>query len=219
MNGAIHYNESTLEVFSTFTFTENTVSLPTPPSGALGAFVDEIPTGASWYSDPDCIAIPAKPSVSHIWDWPTKAWVFDEATSLAAAQATVVAALAQVDTWAGKARLRYITDAPGQPETYMKKEAQARAYVAAGYTGTVPSFIDAEATALSKTPTAVADDIITQADYWTNVKGPAIEAIRLLYKSNINGWAEGIDDASTRGSSLLGVTTSLTWAELELGAL
>jgi hypothetical protein len=193
--------------------------IPVAESGFTAAITDYEGDGPAYWDGSAVQDIPARTSAAHVWDWPTKEWVLNEATSLAAAEATVAAALAQVDTWAGQARLRYITDAPGQPETYMKKEAQARAYVAAGYTGTVPSFIDAEATALSKTPTEVADDIITQADYWTNVKGPAIEAIRLLYKSNINGWAAGIDDESTRGSSLLGVTTSLTWAELELGAL
>lgn len=91
-------------------------------------------------------------------------------------------ALDQVDSAAGYARLRYITSVPGQAETYAKKEQQARSWAAESFAGEPPSFIAAEAQALNVSAQSVALEVIGLADYWSNIKGPQIEATRRKWK-------------------------------------
>lgn len=92
---------------------------------------------------------------------------------------------AQIDDAAGQARLRYITDVPGQQATYQRKEVQAREWTEAGYPDPAPSFIAAEAEALGTTPQAIAQQVIALADYWAYVKGPEIEASRIKHKAAV----------------------------------
>lgn len=99
----------------------------------------------------------------------------------------------EVDKLAGEARLRYITDTPGQAQTYAKKESQAREWVSSGCVGRAPPFIEAEASALGEDPGALAARVIELSDYWANTKGPQIEASRRKWKVAISR-AEGADD-------------------------
>lgn len=89
-------------------------------------------------------------------------------------------AAADVDLVAGEARLRYITDVPGQQAVYLTKLQQAQAYVADS--SSVPSYIAAEAAARGITAGQVADLILATAALWTDQKGPAIEAARIKAK-------------------------------------
>ena len=91
-------------------------------------------------------------------------------------------ALSSVDNIAGYSRLRYITSVPGQSETYTLKERQAREWTAASYAGDPPSFIAAEAAATNVTPQALCQLVIELADFWSNIKGPQIEATRRKWK-------------------------------------
>lgn len=95
------------------------------------------------------------------------------------------AGLERVDYLAGKARLRYITDVPGQAETYQTKAAQAREWAATGYAGDAPPFVRAEADRKGIDPVLLAQQIVQLADQWANVKGPEIEAARLYWKGVI----------------------------------
>jgi hypothetical protein len=97
-------------------------------------------------------------------------------------------ACAAIDRAAGEARLRYITDIPGQDQTYMIKREQALAYAAAvalDPDAPVPSYIAAEATALAQSPAATATTIATQADDWNDTINPQIEAARLAGKAAV----------------------------------
>lgn len=85
-----------------------------------------------------------------------------------------------VDTMAGEARLRYITDVPGQQAVYLIKLDQARAYLAD--TSSVPSYIAAEAVARGIAPEDLAQMILGVAAVWSGDKGPAIEAARIKTK-------------------------------------
>lgn len=131
------------------------------------------------------------------------------------AEATAVARVA-IDAEAGAARARYITVAPGQETTYMLKEAQSRAYKAAGYpSATVGDYpmVDAEAQALhGAAPTAAqiqsaTDGIIAQADAWI-AKAAQIERARIAGKRAV---AAAVDVA--------GVESARAAAVAELGAL
>jgi hypothetical protein len=103
--------------------------------------------------------------------------------TLAQAQA---AACAAIDQQAGITRLKYITDVPGQAETYTAKNADAAAYKAAGYpSASIANYpwVQAEAIAINgATPTtaqiqAAADGIIATAAAWV-AKGASIEQAR-----------------------------------------
>jgi hypothetical protein len=104
------------------------------------------------------------------WRW-AGGWHYDE--PLADTQA---AAAAAIDAAAGMARLRYITDVPGQAATYAEKRAQAQAFV--GAPGPVaPAFVQAEADAMGVTALQAAQYILATALAWEQI-GPAIERER-----------------------------------------
>lgn len=96
-----------------------------------------------------------------------------------------LAAEQRIDAAAGQARLRYLTDAPGQDATYTTKYAEALAYIAAGYPADLSGYpyIAAEATPNSPlTPTQAATRIAVLGGYWRDVKGPQIEGARICGK-------------------------------------
>ena len=90
-------------------------------------------------------------------------------------------ALSDIDTAAGSARLRYITDVPGQQAVYMEKLAQSQAFLAAP-SGKVPPYVQAEATAMATDTTTAANYILQTAAAWNNQLSPAIEQARRLGK-------------------------------------
>lgn len=188
--------ESWPEVEGVVTFAGEPVAMP--------CYLSDDETEMVWIGNP--------PGPGWIWDWATKTWI----ATLESATARANAVLALIDEAAGQARLRYITDVPGQAETYMRKEQQARAYAAAGFTGTVPSFIAAEAEALSVTAQAVAESVIETADYWVDIKGPQIEGTRRQYKEFVSAQIPALPDSATRSSTMLYIEGALTWALLEL---
>lgn len=147
---------------------------------------------------------PAQPTNSHVWSWEHKEWLYDSALQNANTTRLLVDSLATIDTAAGNTRLKYITSVPGQSETYQRKEEQARAWQATSFAGDAPSFIAAEATALSISAQALALQIIALADYWGNVKGPQIEAARRKAKVAIE--SAGTDDAAIIAARDAGIT-------------
>lgn len=99
-------------------------------------------------------------------------------------------ALLAIDIQAGNTRLKYITDVPGQADTYIQKAADAAAYKTAGYPlASLASYpwVQAEAIAINgATPTsaqaqAAADSILTTQTAWI-AKGTAIERERRIGK-------------------------------------
>lgn len=123
-----------------------------------------------------------KPSQFHVVEGSPPSWVFSPEKENHAVSSMKLAMLTQVDAAAGRARLRYITDIPGQTETYRVKEDQARMWKAAGFMGEPPSFIKAEATATGKPPQVIAENVLAAADFWIESKAPEIEASRQKWK-------------------------------------
>lgn len=88
----------------------------------------------------------------------------------------------KVDAEAEQQRLRFITGGDGQAMMYLRKEAQARAFLAnAG--APVPS-LEKEAVATGQTVADVAAAIVARADVWAAI-GDDIEAARLGAKKAI----------------------------------
>jgi hypothetical protein len=118
-------------------------------------------------------------------------------------------ALDAIDVKAGQVRLRFITDVPGQQATYIRKAEQARAYAAAGYTGTLPPYIAAEAAATGLTAAQCSDTIIGLSDLWEGTIGPAIEQVRIGGKQAVTAAAD-IEAVNTALATALGTLEAIT---------
>lgn len=112
------------------------------------------------------------------WDEGTQSFV--EAPLLARAKAN---AAVRVNAEAGAFRGRFITIAPGQEATYLRKEDEARRYDTSGGAGDYP-FLSAEAAATGDTLAAVAELVLTTANQWVPL-GAAIEGQRRAALKNI----------------------------------
>jgi hypothetical protein len=87
-----------------------------------------------------------------------------------------VAASARVNASAEAVRAQFLTPGAGQAMTYVRKEAEARAWTDGADEAAFP-FLAAEATACGMTVAALAAIVIAQADTWVRI-GSAIEALR-----------------------------------------
>lgn len=92
------------------------------------------------------------------------------------------ALLAQIDADAEATRMRFITPGAGQAMTYLRKEAEAKAYLA-GDPAPTP-FLSAEAPARSMTLADLAAEVASRAAAWQGI-GPKIEAARLAAKKAV----------------------------------
>lgn len=162
-----------------------TIAPPTPGAGQAAAFINEawaqVPDnrGQTWFKADGTQVV-----ITQINVVPDPSWT---ATPPAVLFATVVGnALAAIDGQAGQTRLKYITDTPGQADTYTQKGSEAAAYKAAGYPyAGIASYpwTQAEAVAINgASPTAAqcqaaADGILAQQAAWV-AKGVAIEQAR-----------------------------------------
>lgn len=194
MKQFITYNEITGEAISATSFREG-YALPAVV-GFLHLVVDGVVNLPGHVADGRYIQRPKQPSPDHTWDITEKAWVFAAQAHDNRLAKLTLDALDAIDQAAGTVRLRYITSVPGQSETYQRKEQQAREWKAAGYAGTPPVFVAAEADALGQDPVDVADYIIETADQWGNFKGPQIEATRRKWKVAIE--QAGTDEVAIR---------------------
>lgn len=182
---------------------------PAFPIGGLFHIVSEVePVFPGYVQNDAYVPRPSQPSRDHTWDIQAKTWVFNEAAKAQRLASLTFDALDQIDQTAGKARLKYITSVPGQAETYQRKEQQAREWKAAGFTGTPPVFVAAEAQALGQDPVDVANYIIETADQWGNFKGPQIEATRRKWKVAIE--QAGSDEAAIVAARDAGIAELMT---------
>jgi hypothetical protein len=103
---------------------------------------------------------------------------------------TVANAILNIDTEAGKARLRYITDVPGQQAIYTEKLVQAKDYLANTPADTsAHKYIGGEASARSINATQAATEIVAIASAWEDLS-VAIESKRIEAKAAINALPE-----------------------------
>lgn len=99
----------------------------------------------------------------------------------------------QIDAAAGAFRTRFITDVPGQQQTYAEKEAEARAWTSEADPADFP-FLTAEAAARGVPIADVVALVIGTANAW-RVLGAAIEGTRMGAKAGVtaarqaNDWA------------------------------
>lgn len=97
------------------------------------------------------------------------------------------ALIADIDRRADVLRLEIVGD-PVRVEEYRLARDEAAAYIAAGYTGTVPSTVQAWATAKTWTARQAADDIAATAQAWESALY-AIRSIRLIGKESVRNAA------------------------------
>jgi hypothetical protein len=113
---------------------------------------------------------------------------------------------ARIDEQAGVVRLRYITAVPGQEATYMLKERQAEAYKGAGYSGTAPALVQAEADATGQTAPQACDAIIAERDLWIT-KAAAIEKERRKGKRAVAAASTQASIETARDAALAALET------------
>ena len=112
--------------------------LPTAPRADLVAIAghETVRLGEMYFDGDAWRDLPPQPDQHHVWDLASESWVdprsaeqvaADDAVALEAARA---AALARALDLRAAARLRYITDIPGQDAIYASKLEEARAYLA-----------------------------------------------------------------------------------------
>lgn len=111
------------------------------------------------------------------------------------------AALREIDAKAGAVRGRYITVAPGQEATYLLKASAAEAYTAAGYAGSIPALVQAEATVTNRTAAQAAAAILAERDAWVG-KAAQIEQARRAGKIAVAAASTVEDLAAARGEAI-----------------
>lgn len=115
---------------------------------------------------------------------------------------------AQIDREAGVFRKRFITDVPGQQQTYAEKEREARAWTADADPADFP-FLAAEAAARDVSIADVAALVIATADAW-RLLGAAIEGARMGSKAAVTAaktagdWGAMADAAQINWEDLKG---------------
>lgn len=159
--------------------------MPDPNAGELAVLTDYPGRLPAFVDRLQVLPMADRPSDDHVWSATHQSWEVPPDQEPVVLQKAIHRALDAVDSVAGEVRLRYITSVPGQSETYTRKEAQAREWADSGFTGSAPSFIAAEAQALGVEPQQVAQEVIALADFWSNQKGPAIEAARIAGKAAV----------------------------------
>lgn len=102
--------------------------------------------------------------------------------------------IADIDRKADALRLAIVGD-PLRVEEYRVAREEAAAFIAAGYTGTVPNSVQSWASAKGWTAKQAADDIATTAQQWSNALY-AIRSIRLTGKELIRGAGSDASAAS-----------------------
>ncbi len=91
---------------------------------------------------------------------------------------------AQIDATADQVYIAIGGPSPGRLAEYQQAKADALAYQAAGYSGTVPATIQCWATASNITAQAAAQSVLTTATQWEGAL-TAIRSARLLGKSAV----------------------------------
>lgn len=141
---------------------------------AEGNYLGEVPLGTEFMRVP-CLPNPA----NYKWNFTTNSWEYTE--PLADVKSRTAN---EIDSSAGAARLRYITDVPGQSAVYAAKLEQSQAYLADNLV--VGNYLEAEATTLNISLQLAAQQIVEKADLWNNSIGPQIESIRRKYKLEVS---------------------------------
>lgn len=95
---------------------------------------------------------------------------------------TKASACEEIDRAAGAARLRYITEVPGQQAVYLRKLQQAREYLDLPDAEAVPPYVAAESEAMGIGFAEAAQRIVAIAQQWDDVISPAIELERVRGK-------------------------------------
>lgn len=123
---------------------------------------------------------------------------------------------AAIDAQAGATRLKYITDTPGQADTYTQKAADAAAYKAAGYPfANIASYpwTQAEAAAINGAAftavqaQAAADGILGMQATWVT-KGASIEQARRAGKIAV-GAASAVSAVQTAQAAAISALQAL----------
>lgn len=153
----------------------------------------ELPDGVDL---PDgAVEVPRLPEQWEVWD----------GAAFVASEGAVQAINVEIDRQAEQIRAGIITTGSGQAMTYLRKEAEARAWL--DDNNTPAPFVEAEASVTGRTVAELAQIIVNQADAWLIV-GPRIEAARIAAK-------QAVRDATT--VSKMQAAAAIDWQAVVTG--
>lgn len=140
---------------------------------------------------------------THEWSAEARRWV-----AIPTLARLLADAHAAIDQAAGSARLRFITDVPGQQAVYLMKLQEARALLA-DPVASAPHIV-AEAAATGQLAAATAQAIVDRATLWNVALSPAIEGARLGAKAAVSAAAtpEALAAALAAGIATLNAITA-----------
>lgn len=131
----------------------------------------ELPEGID--APENAVTVPRLPLQWEVWN----------GTDFAPSSDAVQSLHADIDRQAEQARASVITMGSGQAMTYLRKESEARAWLADN--NAAAPFVESEAMATGRTIAEVAQVIVDQADAWLMV-GPRIESARIAAKRAVS---------------------------------
>lgn len=157
----------------------------------FGVNAQGLPLGMVARGTPFAAVAPPPPGTGWVWSFAPPKW-----QRLPTLTERVKDALSRIDNAAGSARLRHITDVPGQQVTYLLKAEQSAKFVALLGVGQVPPFVQAEADATGLAPLAAAQAVVASEAVWTDQQAPAIERERRRGKLAVTAASAAALDAA-----------------------
>ena len=135
-----------------------------------------------YFVDGEFREYPPRPSAAHVFDFTSESWIeLRTAADLTAEIATSrVVAISTVNTVAEAVRSRFVTPGSGQAMVYMEKQAEARAWFAAGEPEDLTEFpwLQAEIGITAPSSYELAQLWLNLSTIWAQI-GSQLEAIRL----------------------------------------
>lgn len=155
-----------------------------------GVSIGQVPLGTAFRVTPE-----PPGSDGWLWNFELSCWEYTPTLLEIVAQS-----LTEIDAAAGAARLRYLTDVPGQQTTYLIKSSEAQAWL--NGSPVAGPYLQAEADAMQTDVTAAAKAITTITDRWDSCIGPAIEKARRSGKIALGKALNNVDVMTQRDAAL-----------------
>lgn len=174
----------------------------TPVEGWQAVEAEVTPTD-TYLHNGRLLPLPPRPGAWALFDAQAGEWVdprsYEERSAAHAAELAAARAEAQGQALAIVARLRagFLTALPGQDMIYLRKEAEARAYVAAGAPSDLDAFpfLAAEIGITGRDAREVAQVILNLSAIWTEA-GAALEALRLRAAADLSAAKSALEAAA-----------------------
>lgn len=180
-----------------------------PPDGGINVLWDATKKMPAYYKDGSFYELPEPPSPHHIFDPVSEGWIDPRSPEDISADLALrkMQSAQTINTAAGQARQRFITDLPGQEMIYKAKLDEAQRYVSGPEPANLDGFplIAAEVGITAQNAYQIAVIWLWMAEVWIRAAAQ-IEAIRLSGIAAVQSAQdiEGVRAAEETATSALG---------------